>query len=170
MKEKNPMREVRIEKVILSAGATGKDLEKAKKLLEMMSGMKAQIIKAGPKQRIPAFNVKPNMELGTRVTLRNEKALDMLRQLLGGIDNQLSEDSIQPNHFSFGIKEYIDIPGTEYQRDIGIRGFNATVVFTRKGIRVKRKKAKKGKYPEKQHITSEEIIKYMEDAFQTEFV
>ena len=170
MTTENKMREVRIEKVLLSSGATGTNLEKAKKLLELLSGMKAQIIKAGPRQRIPAFGVKPNMELGVRVTVRNEKAIELLKRLLGAIDNQLNEDQVEPNHFSFGVKEYIDIPEVEYQREIGIRGFNATVVFTRRGIRVKRKKIKKGKYPEKQQVSAEEIIKYMEDSFQTEFL
>ena len=40
----NPMREVKIVKVLLSAGGIDQELAKSKKLLEMVSGMKAQII------------------------------------------------------------------------------------------------------------------------------
>ena len=115
-KATNPMREPKITKLTLSAGATGKDLEKAAKLLEMLSGMKAQIIKSGPKRRIPSFGVKPNMPLGVRVTIRGEKAIELLNRLLGAIDNHLSKDQIDENTVSFGIKEYIEIPGTEYVR------------------------------------------------------
>ena len=54
--QENPMRRIRIEKVLLSAGATGPDLEKAKKLLSLISGMKPQVLTSN--KRIPDFNVK----------------------------------------------------------------------------------------------------------------
>ena len=162
----NPMRAVRIEKVVLSAGATADSLEKARKLLDRISGMKAQIIAS--KKRIPAFAVNPGLEVGTRVTLRGEKAVELLRRLLGAVDNKIDESQIEENHFSFGIKEYIEIPGMEYQRDIGTRGFNATVVFARRGLRVKYKKIKSGKIPKKQYVTKEEIINFMEENFNTQ--
>ncbi len=167
LKTENAMRKIKIEKVVLSCGATGQDLEKARKLLELLSKKKAQIIAAGPKRRIPAFNVKPGLELGARVTLRGKEAIEILKQLLGAIDNGLDEDQIAENAFSFGIKEYIEIPGIEYQREIGIRGLNVTVVFIRPGFRVKRKKIKSSKIPRKQIITPEEIIRFMEDNFKT---
>jgi len=163
----NPMRKPRIEKVLISSGAKDKELEKAKKLLELISGMKAQIIAST--KRIPNFEVRPGLEVGTRVTLRGEKAIHLLKRLLAALNNTLSTSQVSPNHFSFGIEEYIEIPGIEYQRDIGIRGLNITVVFTRKGIRVKLKKIKAGKLPKKQHVTEEEIIKFMKDNFQTNF-
>jgi large subunit ribosomal protein L5 len=164
----NLMRKIRIEKVLLSAGGKDKDLEKAKKLLELISGMKAQIIKSS--KRIPNFGVRPELEVGTRVTLRGQKALSLLKRLLKAKSNTLSEDQVSDNHFSFGIKEYIEIPDIEYQRDIGIRGFNITVVFSRPGTRIKNKKIKSGKLPKKQYVTQEEIINYMEENFQTQFL
>ena len=166
----NKMYLPKIKKVILSAGATGDNLDKAAKLLEIVSGMKAQIIAAGSRRRIPAFGVRPGLPLGTRTTLRSRKAIDSLKKLLGAIDNQLMKRQVSDNHFSFGIKEYIEIPGMEYVREIGIRGFNVTVVFERSGMRVKRKKIKRGKFPKRQHVLKKEIVKYMEDNFATKFV
>ena len=163
----NPLREPKITKVVLSAGATGTDLEKAEKLLNMISDMKSQIIKSGPKRRIPAFGVKPNMPLGVRVTLRGKKAIALLKKLLGTIDNRLKEKQIDKNTFSFGIKEYIEIPGVEYVREIGIRGFNVTVAFERAGVRVKRRKIKRGKLPGKQQVSKDEIISVMKTKFKT---
>jgi large subunit ribosomal protein L5 len=168
IKKENPMRSIRLEKVVLSCGATGPDLEKSKLLLELLTGKKAQIISAGPKRRIPAFGVKPGLDLGTSVTLRGKEAFENLKKLLGAVDNYLDEEQIAENGFSFGIKEYIEIPGVEYQRTIGIRGLNVTAVFIRAGVRVKRKKIKKGKIPKKQNVTKEEIISYMEENFETE--
>jgi len=161
----NTMRNIKIEKVILSAGAVGPDLEKAKKLLEILTKRKAQIIAS--QKRIPDFKVNPGLKVGTRITLRGEEAVSILRRILGAIDNTLKKKQISDNHFSFGIEEYIEIPGIEYQRDIGIRGFNATVVFTRAGARVQRKKIKSGKMPKRQQVTKNEIAKYMGDVFKT---
>ena len=163
----NPMRKIKLEKVVLSCGATGQDLDKAQKLLELLSGKKAQRVTSA--KRIPDFNVHPGLEVGVCVTLRREKAKEILRKLLGAISNTLDEDQIAENTFSFGIPEYIEIPGVEYQREIGIRGLNVTVVFARAGIRVRRRKIKKGSVPHKQHVTEEEIISYMEENFETRF-
>lgn len=164
----NPMRRIFIEKIIISAGAVDKELAKAKKLLEFISSMKAQVVAS--QKRIPDFGVRPGLEVGTRVTLRGEKALQLLSKLLGALDNKIKKKQVSDNHFSFGIEEYIDIPGIEYQRDIGIRGFNTTVVFARPGLRVKRKKIKVGIVPKKQFVTQAEIIKFMEESFKTQFI
>jgi large subunit ribosomal protein L5 len=161
MSQENIMRAFEIKKIILSSGATEVGLEKAHKLLEIISKRKAQIIKSGPRRRIPAFGVKPNMPLGTSVTVRGKEGLELLKRFLGAIDNQLKESQVDENTFSFGIKEYIDIPDMEYIREIGIRGFNVSVVFERKGLRVKKRKIKRGKIPKKQNITKEEIISFM---------
>jgi len=110
-----------------------------------------------------------SLPLGTRVTLRGKKAISLLKRSLGAVDNILKESQIVDNHFSFGIKEYIELTGAEYVREIGIRGFNVTVNFERAGIRVKRKKIKRGKLPKKQHVSKEEIIKFMEENFKTSF-
>jgi large subunit ribosomal protein L5 len=169
-KKENPMRKIRLEKVVLSCGATGPNLEKAQKLLQMLTGKKAQIVKAGPKRRIPNFGVKPFLPLGTSVTLRRKESVEILKRLLGAIDNELKKKQVAENGFSFGIKEYIEIPGTEYQRDIGIRGLNVTASFIRPGVRIKRKKIKRGRIPERQYVRPEEIISFMEENFNTEFV
>src|SRR3989344_772407 len=145
----NPMRKIRIEKVLLSCGATGKDLEKASKLLTLLSEMKVQIIAS--QKRIPDFGVSPDLEVGARVTLRGEKALSLLKRLLSAEENKISSKHVSENHFSFGIKEYIEIPGIEYQRDIGIRGLNITVVFVIPGLRVKRKKIKTGRFTKRDY-------------------
>jgi large subunit ribosomal protein L5 len=93
----------------------------------------------------------------------------LLKRLLVAIENTLKKKQVSDNHFSFGVKEYIEIPGMEYQRDIGIRGFNITVVFMKPGFRVKRKKVKVGKLPKRQFVKKDEIIKFMEKEYKTKF-
>ncbi len=164
-KIENPMRAPRLEKVILSAGATDVDLEKAKKLLEMLTNKKAH--KTITRKRIPDFGVRPGLEVGTAVTLRGEEARKILKKLLAVLNNTLKKSQIAPNTFSFGIKEYIEIPDIEYQRDIGIRGFNVTATFSRAGARISRKKIKAAHLPQKQQVTPQEIMMFMEENFRT---
>ncbi len=164
--EINPNREIKIEKVVLSTGGTAEQLEKGIKLLKLITGKTPAKMKSH--KRIPAFGVRPKLEVGAVVTLR-ENIKETLKRMLTAIENKLRKKQISENNFSFGIKEYIEIPGVEYQRDMGIMGLDVTVVFKRAGRRVKLKKIKRGKTPARQRINKEEIIKFMEDNFQTEF-
>ena len=163
----NKMREIKIEKVVLSTGGTGENLEKGVKLLKMVTGKKPAKMRS--RKRIPAWGVRPKLEVGAVVTLR-KKTDEMLKRLLATKDNTLKRSQISENSFSFGVKEYIEIPGLEYQRDIGIRGFDATVTFQRAGKRTKLKKIKRGKIPKRNEISKEEIIKFMEEKFKTNFI
>ena len=163
----NLMREIKIEKIVLSIGGTGDNLEKGVKLLKMLTGKKPARTKSN--KRIPSLGIRPKLEVGTIVTIR-KNAEEFLKKMLIAIDNRLKEKQISENNFSFGIPEYIEIPETEYQRDIGIMGLDVTVVFARTGRRTGLKKIKKGKIPKRQRITKNEIIKFMENKFQTEFI
>jgi len=164
----NLMRNIEIEKLILSCGGVKEDLERYHKLLAKISKMKPA--NKQTKRRIPGFSIRPKMEVGCMVTIRGKKANELLARLLSSIENQLKEKQIANNHFSFGIEEYINIPGEEYDRDIGMAGLKATVVFARKGKRTARKKIKSHKIGKKQIVSKQEIIKFMEDNFGTEFI
>jgi large subunit ribosomal protein L5 len=165
-KSENVMRKIRIDKVVLNIGGTADGLDKGFRLLKFLTGKKPAKIKS--KKRIPTWGVRPGLEVGTVVTLRKDFN-EFLKKLLVSIDNTLRKKQVSENNFSFGIKEYIEIPGAEYQRDIGIIGLDVTVVFKRSGRRVGLRKIKRGKVSRKQIITKEEIIKFMEDNFQTRF-
>lgn len=160
------MENFKITKVVLSVGGTGDNLQKGVSLLERLTGRKA--CKKKSTKRIPALGVRPGLEVGALVTLRGEKAIEMLKRLLVAEDNVLRKRKFSDNTFSFGIKEYIEIPGMQYQRDLGILGFDVSVTFERPGKRVIKRKIKKGKYPKKQNIGKEEIIDYMKDKFKVE--
>lgn len=166
MNKENPTRNIRIEKVVLSVGGTAEELEKGFKLLNLITGRNPAKMKSN--KRIPTFGVRPKLQVGAVVTIRKE-ANDMVKRLLTAVENRLRKKQISENNFSFGIKEYIEIPGMEYQRDLGVRGLDVTVVFKRMGRRVKLRKVKTGKIPAKQKISREEIIKFMEENFQTTF-
>jgi len=162
----NIMRKIKIEKVVLNMGGTGEELEKSVKLLKMLTGKKPAKMKS--KRRIPSWSVRPGLEVGTVVTLRNDYE-EFLKKMFVTIDGKLRKKQVSENNFTFGIKEYIEIPGIEYDREIGIKGFDVTIAFKRSGRRVKLKKIKRGKIPSRQKISKEEIIKFMEEHYPIKF-
>jgi large subunit ribosomal protein L5 len=165
--EKNHMTNIRIEKISLSIGGTGDYLEKGFKLLKFLSGKTP--VKTKSKKRIPSLGVRPGLEIGVVVTIR-KRAEEILKRMLMAVDNQVMEKQVSENTFSFGIKEYLEIPGVEYQRDVGIMGLDVTVTFKKSGRRVKLRKIKRGRVPKRQRASKEEIIKFMGEKFQTTFI
>jgi large subunit ribosomal protein L5 len=164
--KQNPMRKIAVEKVVLNVGGTGEYLERGFKLLQVVT--KRKPMKTRSSKRIPTWNVRPGLEVGAVVTLR-QGFEDLLRKLLAAEDNKIKKKQVSVNNFSFGIKDYLEIPGMEYQREIGIVGLDVTIVFKRNGRRVRLKKIKRGKIPKRQVISKEEIIKFMEDNYSVNF-
>ena len=167
LKSKNKMRDIKLDKVILNIGGVGEKLEKGEILLKAIAEKKP--IKVRAVKRIPTWNVRPGLEVGVKVTIRGADALAMVKKLLPAIDNTLKEKQIQKNCFSFGIHEYIEIPGVEYIREVGIMGFEVSVVFSRAGKAVEKKKVKRGK-SRRLSVSREEIENYLVSNFKTEIL
>jgi len=163
-KQENKMREIKLDKVVLNIGGVGDKLDKGVILLETISGKKAIRVKAT--KRIPTWQVRPGLEVGTKITLRGNDAIEMIKKLLPAIDNTLKEKQVQSNCFSFGVHEYIEIPGVEYIREVGIMGFEVTVVFSRAGKAVEKKKVKRGK-ARRLTVSRKEIEDYLIAKFGT---
>jgi large subunit ribosomal protein L5 len=163
----NIMRIPKIEKVVLNVGGVGEKLEKGVILLQKFSGKKP--VKIVAKKRIPTWGVRPGLELGTKVTIRGTDAETIIKRVLPAINNTLKEKQVRPNTVSFGVPEYIEIPGLEYIREVGIMGFEMTITFVRAGRRVGLRKIKNGRV-RRQDVTPEEIIKFMEDKFKTKIL
>ena len=168
MKNKNPMQEIEIEKMVLHCGGTEDKLEKSIKLLEMITGSnKIYVIKST--RRIPTFGISPGKKSGAKITIRNQsKIKELLERFFVSMDNELPKKQITTNQVCFGIPEYIEVPGLEYDRDIGITGFEVMLVFKRKGKSVKMRKIKRGKYPKRQGVSKDKIVNYMENKFSLE--
>ncbi len=165
----NKMREVEIEKIVLHCGGTEEKLEKSKKLLEKITNG-GKIFMVRSTRRIPAFGISPGKQSGVKITIRDkEKIKDYLERFFASMENKVKRKAVSMNQFCFGVAEYIEVPGLDYDRDIGISGFEVMVVFKRKGKRAKMKKIGRGKYPLKQEVTKEEVVGYLENKFGLEF-
>jgi len=163
------MREIKIEKVTLNMGTgePGEKLDKAVKLLKSISGENP--VKTVTQKRIPTWKIRPGLNIGTKVTLRKEKAQKMLKRLLQAKNNQLKESNFDENgNFAFGIKEYLDIPEAKYDAEIGIIGLEVAVTLQRPGFRIKRRMVKPKKIPKKHRITKQEAIEFMKKNYGIE--
>jgi large subunit ribosomal protein L5 len=162
----NPMQEIRIEKVVINMGVgeAGEELKKGQEIIEKITGRKAIQTKCKVKQ--PTWGIRPGLAIGVKVTLRKEKAIEFLKNALKAKENELKKKNFDSEgNFGFGIKEYIDLPGTKYDPKLGIKGFNVLVSLERKGYRVKRRKLKAKKIPRKKRVTKEEAIEFMQKEF-----
>ncbi|MEK6872537.1 MAG: 50S ribosomal protein L5 [Nanoarchaeota archaeon] len=168
-KMQNKMRDVEIEKLVLHCGGIDDKLEKSVKLLKKITNKKVYIKKST--KRVPEFGISPGKQSGCKVTIRDkDKIYGLLKRFFSAFDNTIKRQQITENQFCFGIKEYIEVPGLDYERDIGILGFEVRIVFKRRGKRVKFKKIKRGKLPKKQLVSQEEIVSFLSKNFGVEIV
>ncbi|MDP4012771.1 MAG: 50S ribosomal protein L5 [Candidatus Nanoarchaeia archaeon] len=162
----NKMQQIRVEKITLNmgTGGPGEELEKALKLLNLLTGKKP--VEAKSNKRIPTWGVRPGLSVGARVTIRGAEAIELLKRLLKSTANSLPETKFDnQGNFAFGVPEYIDVPGVKYDAGLGIRGFEVSVTLERPGFRIKRRRIRTKKVPVKHRITKEESITFMEKEF-----
>lgn len=163
------MKQPRIEKVTINIGVGegGEKLEKAVALLHKLTGEKP--VKTKTMKRIPAFGVRPRMFIGTMITIRGKSAEEFIQKALQAKANKIREKSFDSfGNFSFGIREYTDIPQVRYDPEIGVFGMDVCVTMGRKGYRVKKRKIKRTKVGTKHRLTADESIKFIKEKFDTE--
>lgn len=166
----NPMHAIKIEKLTLNIGCgDDKDkLERAKKLLEMLTQRKTMVTKS---KRRSTFGVSRGKPIGVMLTLRKKEAVEFLKKALVGVENKLKSSQFDKDgNFSFGIKEYIDIPSVKYSHEIGMLGFDVAVTLERAGYRIKKRRIQKRDIPTKHKINKEESMNWMKKTFGVDIV
>ena len=160
------MKNISVEKVTLNIGA-GKDqakLEKGIKLISSITGLKP--VKTFAKKRIQEWGLRLGLPIGCKLTLRNTEALELLKRWLEAKASTLSTSNMDnEGNISFGIREYIDVPGVKYDPDIGIMGFQVCITLKRKGFRIKNRAIKRAVIPKKHRISRQDTIDFMKNAF-----
>jgi len=161
------MTDVKITKVTLNIGAGGdiERLKSAERLLNKLTGQKTTRTTA--KASHPELGVKKYAPVGTKVTIRGQKAMEFLPNAFEAIENTLRKSQItNDGNFSFGVKEYLELPGMKYDPDIGMFGFDVCVTLERPGTRIKKRRLQKKKMPAKLKITQDEIITFLQKEFK----
>lgn len=166
MKENNTMRQITIEKITLNigAGGPGDKLEKALKLLKKIAD--ALPVKTKTKKRIPTWGIRPNLEIGAKVTVRGKKAEELLKRLLVAKKNKLLRKKFDKfGNISFGVEEYISVPGIDYDSTIGIIGLECAVTLKRPGFSIARRRLRPRSVPPRHSISPEESMQFMKEKF-----
>ena len=137
---KSVMQVPKLEKIVINMGVSdvrenAKALENAMRDLTIITGQKVVSTKA--KKSIAGFKIREGMEIGCKVTLRNEKMYDFAEKLFAvALPRVRDFRGLSPNSFdgrgnySMGVKEQLIFPEIEYDKIDKIRGMDIIFVTT----------------------------------------
>ncbi len=139
---KSTMQIPKIEKIIVSVGAgdckdNAKALDAVIKDITTITGQKA--VATAARKSVANFKLREGMNVGVKVTLRQDKMWEFLDRLLNvALPRVRDFRGINPDGFdgrgnySFGLKEQIIFPEIEYDKIEKLRGMNIAIVTTAK--------------------------------------
>ena len=159
------MMDVRLEKVTINIGAgeAGPKLDKAKKIIEKITQRKALVTKG---KKRTTFGTVKGRPIGVKITLRGKQASDFLKNALKSVGNKVAESQFDSSgNFSFGVEEYINLPGIKYDPEVGMIGMDVCVTLQRPGYRVKKRMIRPQKIGKKHLIKKEDSIDFVKKQF-----
>lgn len=139
---KSPMQIPRIDKVVVSVGCgdckdNNKALDAVIKDISALTGQKA--VATAAKKSIANFKLREGMNVGVKVTLRQDRMWEFLDRLLNvALPRVRDFRGISPDAFdgrgnySLGIKEQIIFPEIDYDKIEKLRGMNIAITTTAK--------------------------------------
>ena len=139
---KSVMQVPKLEKIVINMGVSevkdnSKALDVAMGELTLISGQKPIVTKA--KKSIAAFKLREGMNIGCKVTLRNEKMYDFATKFFNvALPRVRDFKGVNPKSFdgkgnyNMGVKEQIIFPEIEYDKIDKVRGMDIVFVTTAK--------------------------------------
>ncbi len=139
---KSIMEVPKLEKIVINMGVSevkdnSKALDVAMDELSLITGQRPIVTKA--KKSIAAFKLREGMNIGCKVTLRNEKMYDFATKFFNvALPRVRDFKGVNPKSFdgrgnyNMGVKEQIIFPEIEYDKIDKVRGMDIVFVTTAK--------------------------------------
>ncbi|KAH0569309.1 Ribosomal protein L5 [Spironucleus salmonicida] len=166
----NVMRKIRIEKLIVHTciGGETDQLTKATKVLTQLTGQAPSFGKS--RLTVRQFGIRRGQKISAYVTVRGDKALDILERALRVKAYELPQACFSPEgNFGFGITEHIDL-GLKYDPSVGIYGMDFYVVLARPGLRVSKRKHNQTRVGAPHRISQQDAVDYVTKEFEVNVV
>jgi large subunit ribosomal protein L5 len=163
--EIHEMRQPVVEKVVvhMNVGEGGRELQNAEEIVEEITGQ--QTVRTQSKVSNPEFGVREGDPVGCMVTLRGDRAEELLQEALEIVGSVPRSSFDEFGNFSFGVEEHTDFEDMEYDPEIGIFGMDVTVALARKGKRVERRGVKPREVPDDHRLNEEDAVTYVQETF-----
>merc|ERR1711988_1363066 len=143
----------------------GDRLTRAAKVLEQLSGQSPVFSKA--RYTVRSFGIRRNEKIACHVTVRGEKAAEILERGLKVKEYELKNRNFSATgNFGFGIQEHIDL-GIKYDPSTGIYGMDFYIAMKRAaGGRVAQKKRAPGRIGFSHKCTAAETKKWYQQTYE----
>merc|ERR1712149_81016 len=164
----NVMKKIFCDKLIINiaVGESGDRLTKAVCVLQQLSDQTP--VENVARYTVRTFGIRRNEKIATHVTVRGEKAMDLIELGLKITDYEISAKHFSSTgNFGFGVNEHIDL-GLKYDPQTGIYGMDFYVVLKRAGFRVSKKKYKKGRLGVQHLVTKEDAMEWVRQTFNAD--
>merc|ERR1719198_1739931 len=161
----NAMKVLKLDKLCVNicVGESGDRLTRAAKVLKQLTGQQPVFSKA--RYTVRTFSIRRNEKIACHVTIRGDKALQLLESGLKVKEYELHKDNFsQSGCFGFGIDEHIDL-GIKYDPSTGIYGMDFYLVLERPGKRVARRKRCQAKVGTCHQVTKDDAKKWFQDKY-----
>merc|ERR1711908_125227 len=164
----NVMRKVQCDKLIINiaVGESGDRLTKAVRVLQQLSDQTP--VENYARYTVRTFGIRRNEKIACHVTVRGEKAIDLIERGLKITDYEISSKHFSASgNFGFGVNEHIDL-GLKYDPATGIYGMDFYIVLKRAGFNVPKKKAKRGRMGVSHRVTKEDAMEWVRQTFNAD--
>lgn len=124
------------------------------------------VVKFAARYTVRQFGIRRNENIATHVTVRGDKALEIIDRGLKVKEYELkAENFSDTGNFGFGVDEHIDL-GIKYDPSTGIYGLDFFVVLQRPGKRITKRKRCRSRLGFSHRVRKEDSMKWFTSKFQ----